>query len=233
MSPQLKQILISDKPDAFISLKEQVLFQNGQEGKRVWEAGITIARYIYYNPDQFKGKVILELGSGTGIGGLAALKFTECSRVIMTDYTQEVLSLIKDNAKLLKSTKTNPEIFLVDWTKQETYEELLGEHIDIIIATDVIYHGSPYNSLAKLMHTMAVKDHNIDIKLIIPKQRDCKHDFLQIMQTYKFEHTETELEGPHYRYRAIESEKESDKYYPGLKKLNFDLFTFKLNTNID
>ena len=72
----------------------------------MWEAGITIARYIYYNQEEFKGKTILELGSGTGIGGLAALKFTQCSRVIMTDYTEEVLALIKDNVKLLKSPKT-------------------------------------------------------------------------------------------------------------------------------
>lgn len=104
-----------------------MLFQNGQEGKRVWEAGITIARYIFYNQEEFKGKTILELGSGTGIGGLAALKFTQCSRVIMTDYTQEVLSLIKDNVKLLKYPKSQPEILLVDWTKQETFDGLLGE----------------------------------------------------------------------------------------------------------
>lgn len=83
------------------------------------------------------------------------------------------------------------------------------------------------------MHTLALKDPKIDIKMIIPKQRDCKQEFLQTMQTYNFEHAEAELDGPHYRYRAIESEKESDKYYPGLKKLNFDLFTFKLNTNIN
>jgi len=38
-----------------------------------------------------------------------------------------------------------------------------------------------------------------------------------------------ELEGPQYRLKALEGEKESDKYYPGLKHLNFDLFTFKLN----
>ena len=51
------------------------------------------------------------------------------------------------------------------------------------------------------------------------------------MQTYHFESASQELEGPHFRYRALESEKESDKYYPGLKKLNFDLFNFKLTNN--
>lgn len=37
-----------------------------------------------------------------------------------------------------------------------------------------------------------------------------------------------ELEGPEYRLSAFDSEKDSDKFYPGLKKLNFDLYTFKL-----
>lgn len=36
-----------------------------------------------------------------------------------------------------------------------------------------------------------------------------------------------ELEGPEYRLSAFDSEKDSDKFYPGLKKLNFDLYTFK------
>lgn len=36
-----------------------------------------------------------------------------------------------------------------------------------------------------------------------------------------------ELEGKEYRLGAFESEKESDKFYPGLKKLNFDLYNFK------
>jgi hypothetical protein len=45
----------------------------------------------------------------------------------MTDYTQEVLSLIKDNVKLLKYAKSQAEILLVDWTKQETFDGLLGE----------------------------------------------------------------------------------------------------------
>ena len=37
-----------------------------------------------------------------------------------------------------------------------------------------------------------------------------------------------ELEGKEYRLKALENEKESDKFYPGLLKLNFDLYSFKL-----
>lgn len=66
----------------------------------MWESGITIARYIYHNKDHFKGKRILDLGSGTGIGALAAINFTEAEKVIMTDYTEEILTLLRDNTKL-------------------------------------------------------------------------------------------------------------------------------------
>jgi hypothetical protein len=44
-----------------------------------------------------------------------------------------------------------------------------------------------------------------------------------------FEWTVQELEGPKYRLRALETDKESDKFYPGLTKLNFDLYTFKIH----
>lgn len=71
----------------------------------MWESGITIARYIYHNYERFKGKTILDLGSGTGIGAFAALKYTEASRVIMTDYTEEILELLRENVKYQSSPK--------------------------------------------------------------------------------------------------------------------------------
>lgn len=48
------------------------------------------------------------------------------------------------------------------------------------------------------------------------------------MRTKGFTWTVEELESPFYRYRALDLEKESDKYYPGLKELKFDLFSFNL-----
>ena len=78
-------------------MKEQCLFVTGTEGKRVWESGIILSRYIYYNRDQFKDKKILEVGSGTGIVGLALAKFTEAKEIILTDYQDEVLGLLNEN----------------------------------------------------------------------------------------------------------------------------------------
>ena len=47
---------------------------------------------------------------------------------------------------------------LVDWTKPESWEALLAlDKIDRVIATDVVYDGSPYSDLAKLIHVIKQK----------------------------------------------------------------------------
>lgn len=67
------------------------MFPHGYDGLHIWEAGIVLARYILYNREQFKDKKILELGSGVGIGGISAVKFTECKSCILSDYVPEII----------------------------------------------------------------------------------------------------------------------------------------------
>lgn len=49
------------------------------------------------------------------------------------------------------------------------------------------------------------------------------------MKNNGFTWTTEELDDDYYKNKALESEKESDKYYPGLKQLNFILYSFKFN----
>ena len=46
------------------------------------------------------------------------------------------------------------------------------------------------------------------------------------MKEKGFSWTETELNDELYSSKALENQKESDKFYPGLKSLNFVLYTF-------
>lgn len=64
------------------------------DGYHIWEAGIILARFITFNSDKFKGKKMLELGSGVGIGGLAAALYTEGNSVIMSDYKNDIIKNI-------------------------------------------------------------------------------------------------------------------------------------------
>lgn len=88
----------------------------------------------------------------------------------MTDYSDEIMSLLKDNAKLQQVGDNLPELDmqLVDWTKAETYQRVLdNQRIDMVIATDVIYKGSPYDYLSNLL--LAIAQSPTEIMIIIPK----------------------------------------------------------------
>lgn len=64
-----------------------MIFQGGQEGLRVWESGIVLARhYSCIDQAEVDGKTIVELGSGTGIVGLSILKYCQAAKVVFSDY---------------------------------------------------------------------------------------------------------------------------------------------------
>ena len=84
-----------------------------------------MGRYIYHNREMFDFKTVLDLGSGTGIAAFSAINFTQANKVIMTDYTEEIIELLKENAKLQKTKAVESESLLVDWTKPDTYSRIL------------------------------------------------------------------------------------------------------------
>lgn len=59
-----------------------------------------MARYLYHNRDHFEGKIVLDLGSGTGIGALSLLKFSRAAKVVLTDYTEDLITLLDENVRL-------------------------------------------------------------------------------------------------------------------------------------
>ena len=40
---------------------------------------------------------VLELGTGVGIGGITALRFTEAKQVVLSDYKNDILKNARDN----------------------------------------------------------------------------------------------------------------------------------------
>ena len=47
------------------------------DGLHIWDAGIILARFILTNKQLFENKSVLELGTGVGIGGITAMKYTK------------------------------------------------------------------------------------------------------------------------------------------------------------
>ena len=73
----LEQKTFQLDPQKTLEIKEQFFFENGDNGTRVWESGIVMARhYALRDARKFEGETVVELGSGTGITGLAIAKYT-------------------------------------------------------------------------------------------------------------------------------------------------------------
>ena len=56
----------------------------------------------------------------------------------------------------------------------------------MVIATDVVYHGSNYNKLAQLLRSLKDRHVGCEIKVILPGDRAKGQDFLDIMNEQQF-----------------------------------------------
>jgi tRNA G26 N,N-dimethylase Trm1 len=88
-NPQLKSIdkTIIIEETKTLELNELVVFPHGYDGLHIWE--------------------------GVGIGGLAVLKYTECSKCVLSDYNSSIVENIKLNCK--KNGYPETEVLKLDW----------------------------------------------------------------------------------------------------------------------
>ena len=128
----------------------------------------------------------------------------------------------------MQSIKTSEaHVKQVDWTKPDTWNCLLTlAKIDRVIATDVVYDGSPYGDLAKLLRAIKERHPQCVVNVMLPLERKKGQDFKEKMSDAGFKHTIETLSDDYYRKAPLPDAKESDKYYPGLNALTFHLYSF-------
>jgi len=89
--------------------------------------------------------LIVDLGTGVGIAGLLA---SQKCRVIMTDYSEEILDNAWANVLLNKVACT---ILRLDWRE---YSKITFQ-CDCIVGSDLVYNGAPlmdlYETVKKLL----------------------------------------------------------------------------------
>ncbi len=119
-------------------------------GLRVWEAGYFLAEYICSNPGILTGHTVMEMGAGCGLTGIVAAAVSKAKSMLLTDYTDPVLSNMRFNVEInkdayLANSETTIDVDFLDWCQvAEANNEsspLLQRlaSIDVILAADVIY----------------------------------------------------------------------------------------------
>lgn len=123
-------------------------------GLNTWDGAVVLAKYFQYNPSLVMGKRILEVGSGTGLSGIAA-GLLGAAAVLLTDldYTLENL---RENVRInSKTSYPNNQttaaaaaadlnmickVEKLDWCDKSTYP-IGHEHApwDLVIGADVVW----------------------------------------------------------------------------------------------
>ena len=226
--PQQEMDIILDRLNKEkIRLNELIIFPDRMDGLHIWEAGIVLSRYLYFNNDEFKDKDLLDLGTGVGIVGITAMKYGKCKSVTLSDYKEDILNNAISNAKKNKVWKEGSSSgLLLDW---KDYEKL-NKKYDVMVGSDVIYAGSPVKELAKLLDKGLNKGGKAYI--LIPDQRFYAVEFFKaIDELGKFQTEKIPLDDQKYVESPLEDEKEGFRHFAGLKELKFFVYRFTKNSD--
>ena len=129
-------------------------------GGTLWEAAHRMADFLEKTNWNGNDKKVLELGSGVGwLGMVIGKNFSKC-KVTMTE---------QENGGALDWTRQNlqrhPEIHNViaeplDWL--EPNEELLSQHWDLVIGSDLVYNEAGVNMLPPLLGKLLLGKSNVE-----------------------------------------------------------------------
>ncbi|KAJ2744670.1 Protein-lysine N-methyltransferase efm6 [Coemansia sp. BCRC 34301] len=122
-------------------------------GSTVWDSGLVMAKYLDHQTRLGKldlsQKTVVELGSGTGLVGIALGRLHPECKVVLTD-KQELLGLLSRNIELNAATD-NTHAQCLDWTKDS---DGLSD-VDLIIVSDGIFDKALHQPLAETLARLA------------------------------------------------------------------------------
>ncbi|CAE7279650.1 mettl23 [Symbiodinium sp. CCMP2592] len=147
-------------PELLISVGSHVLDWTMADGRFIWH-GTTAALKLLRGSEaaeiprlQVADKVILELGCGLGVVGLACAR-AGAKRVVLTDYDKELLCACQRSIAL-NSLEHIVSTLHLDWSCVSSGllpEDLNSDTIDIVIGADIIYDADHAQSvLGALCH---------------------------------------------------------------------------------
>lgn len=125
---------------------------------RVWGGGLQMAKYLEAIglKGELSGKRILELGGGSGLGGLVAACFAK--EVIVTDL-DEVLPEIEDNLKRNRACfaqECKARAMALPWGQPIEEQHLsLVRSVDLFIGSDLIFNQGVARLLSKTLSLLA------------------------------------------------------------------------------
>ena len=122
-------------------------------GARIWDAGLALSMLL--SSPALAGKRVLELGSGTGVGGLSAA--AAGAQVVCSDADEEcVLPLLEENIAA-NGLSGRCRVAKLVWGCEDDEECVLGLEgaFDLICGSDVLYAPNAFDALLSTLVTLS------------------------------------------------------------------------------
>lgn len=153
--------LLNDEPAVAIKEQPKLISGSGTTGGRTWEAALYLSNYLNEAtcPIDLKGKLVCELGTGTGLVSLALTKNPahQLKQIIMTDGNATLIENLKDSFKLNGiNDMNNIQTCQLLWgtTNPEDPENFIQScpEVDLVLAADVTYDSRILDVLCSTIH---------------------------------------------------------------------------------
>eukprot|EP00123_Amoebidium_parasiticum_P001561 comp12680_c0_seq1/m.7772 comp12680_c0_seq1/g.7772 ORF comp12680_c0_seq1/g.7772 comp12680_c0_seq1/m.7772 type:complete len:250 (-) comp12680_c0_seq1:15-764(-) len=109
-------------------------------GQVIWGGCQLLGLYMVSNKHVVAGKKVLELGSGAGVCGLLASTLCGAREVVLTDYKDTVLDLLKTNTQQFPSPPASPmQVQNLTWGEDVDIFVSKYGRFEVLLGADVIY----------------------------------------------------------------------------------------------
>ena len=235
---QLKTLLIRELPiqDA------DNPFDEGDEkldttGLGIWSASLVMARWMAGKATlgRFDDKLVLELGAGCGVPGLALGMYSDASKVYITDYNPITIRNLKYNIEVNNNrpaTESRAGEWLerikplaIDWADEGTWPV---EKMDFVIGSDLIYQKSIVPLLKQVVSGL-IKEDGSFLYVCPSGGRDGLVEFIDEMKKEGWRCVSEEIAPDLYRSNPLRSGDAEDAFlhFYELPVTEYKLYEFK------
>ena len=156
-------------------------------GCKIWDAGRVLSTLVS-DPDAVSGKTVLELGSGTGVGGLSAAAAGAAS-VLLTDGADATLELLERNAVANGHCRADVDVARLRWGDESDLESAAKRGpFDLIMGSDLLYAPEAFPELLESLAALCTPD--VTEVLLTYPVRFTESIFLEQAEEYNFEQIE-------------------------------------------
>jgi len=167
-------------------------------GGIAWPAGEVLSRYIVRRGrDYWKGKRVLELGSGTGLVGLVAGYLG--AHAVLTDQ-RPILELMRENVRL-NGLQETVEALELNWGEPLP----TMEPFDVVLAADCVYFEPVFPLLVQTLGDLALQNgNNSDFLFCYKKRRKADRRFFNLLKkSFAWVEVDDDPDRPTYSKEAI------------------------------